>query len=59
VTGKGNLIENWNADYAPLPTTYSKAPSTAADLNVLIRHEMVLEDIRRYLPDVPHPRIAE
>ncbi len=59
MTGKGNRIENWNADYARLPSTYSEAPRTAADLNVLIRHELVLDDIRHYLPDVPHPRIAE
>lgn len=56
---KGNRIDNWNADYSPLGTSYTERPTTAGELSNLIRQEMVLEDIREYLPDVEHPKVVE
>lgn len=56
---KGNRIDNWNADYSPLATSYTENPTTAGELSNLIRHEIVLEDIRKYLPNVENPSIVE
>jgi 2-polyprenyl-3-methyl-5-hydroxy-6-metoxy-1,4-benzoquinol methylase len=56
---KGNRIENWTASYEQLPTTYSEKLSTPADLANLCQFEFVYEDIRKFLPDVPNPRVLE
>lgn len=59
MTTKGNLIENWQDQYAPLEVTYSENSSTVADLSQLCSYEFVYEDVQKYLPGQPHAKVLE
>lgn len=56
---KGNKIENWEASYKQLKTTYSEAIDSAGNLVNAMQYKFVLEDIEQFLPNSKDSKILE
>jgi 2-polyprenyl-3-methyl-5-hydroxy-6-metoxy-1,4-benzoquinol methylase len=56
---KGNLIENWEKAYQDFNVTYTEKIENPIDLSEKCSRELLLEDIRKYLPDCPKAKILE
>lgn len=57
--GKGNIVQNWNASYEHLETTYSELKDTPSNLANALQFEFVQQDIERYLPAPMRANILE
>ena len=56
---KGNLISNWKRAYQDFEVTYSEKVETPIDLSEKCSRELLLEDIKKYLPNNKKPEVLE
>lgn len=54
MTKKGNLVENWDNAYQNFAVTYHEKIETPIDVSEKCCRELLLEDIRRYIPGAGH-----